>query len=71
MKNAFYIRNNPLNYQNVLFRMFFCYYCHKAVAIACSVTKLLTPSSILGKGEVCQLQLLLEKSKTSVMNKNI
>jgi hypothetical protein len=56
--------------------MFFSCYCHKAVAIACSVKKTADPfqhvqEAVLGKGEVCQLQLLLKKIKTSVMNKNI
>jgi hypothetical protein len=45
-----------------------------AVAIAYSVTKLLTRSSMfkkLGKGEVCQLQLLLQNNKTSVIIKEL
>jgi hypothetical protein len=48
-KNIFNKSFSLLNFQNVLFRMFFCYYCHKAVAIACSVTKLLTHSSMFKK----------------------
>jgi hypothetical protein len=46
--------------------MFCCYYCHKAVAIACLLfsDKTADPlqhvqEAVLGKGEVGQLQLLL------------
>jgi hypothetical protein len=45
IKNAFY---KSLNFKCFL-KMFFCCYCHKPVAIACSITKLLTHSSMFKK----------------------
>jgi hypothetical protein len=47
------------------FIMMFCfYYCHEAIANASSVSKTTdpiqhVPEDVLGKGEVCQSQLLL------------
>jgi hypothetical protein len=62
MRKLLLLKLNPYTFAKSFSSGFFCFYCHKAVAIACSVKKkkLLTP---INKGEVCQLRLPLKKDE--------